>query len=78
MTWARLRLVASPALVSADQEPPMLCVSWAGMQPAWGHKHIIETHQSSHTPLSGFFKLRVKVGAPQRVLLPRGLLVPGA
>ena len=36
MTWARLRLVASPALVRADQEPPMLCVSSVGIHPAWG------------------------------------------
>ena len=35
MTWARLRLVASPALVRADHEPPMLCVSSVGIQPAW-------------------------------------------
>ena len=42
MTWARLRLVASPALVRADHEPPMLCVSSVGIQPAWcgGWRHV--------------------------------------
>ena len=34
ITWARLRFVASPALVRADHEPPMLFVSSVGIQPA--------------------------------------------
>ena len=78
MTCARLRLVASPALVRADQEPPILWVLEEGIHPACNIIIIIIiiiTMHSNH--LSGFVELCVQVGAPQAVLLAGGLLVPG-
>ena len=66
MTCARLRLVASPALVRADQEPPILWVLEEGIHPACIIiiiiiiiiiTIIIITMYSNH--LSGFVKLGV-------------------
>ena len=55
MTCARLRLVASPALVRADQEPPILWVLEEGIHPACIIIIIIIIiiyHEVQHTSLA--------------------------